>query len=139
MADDVVLARLAQLEEVVRKAGDALARLREVNARLGLEVEAPDELRLLEEMRVDQLERDDPVLALGAVDDAHPAAPEHLEDLPPPEAGPGQDLGAGEAVAASGAGGPLGQRRTRVHAHPRVRRVRKAEFRFPIGTPGGVR
>ena len=34
MADDIVLARLAQLENAVRKAGDALARLREDNARL---------------------------------------------------------------------------------------------------------
>lgn len=34
MADDVVLARLAQLEIAVRKAGEALARLRDDNARL---------------------------------------------------------------------------------------------------------
>jgi predicted nuclease with TOPRIM domain len=34
MADDVVLARLAQLEHAVRKAGESLARLREENARL---------------------------------------------------------------------------------------------------------
>jgi hypothetical protein len=34
MADDIVLARLAQLENAVRKAGEALARLREDNARL---------------------------------------------------------------------------------------------------------
>jgi septal ring factor EnvC (AmiA/AmiB activator) len=34
MADDVVLARLAQLESAVRKAGESLARLREENARL---------------------------------------------------------------------------------------------------------
>jgi chromosome segregation ATPase len=38
MADDVVLARLAQLETAVRKAGDALARLREENTRLGGEM-----------------------------------------------------------------------------------------------------
>lgn len=34
MADDIVLARLAQLENAVRKAGESLARLREDNARL---------------------------------------------------------------------------------------------------------
>jgi cell division protein FtsB len=34
MADDVVLARLAQLEIAVRKAGEALARLQDDNARL---------------------------------------------------------------------------------------------------------
>lgn len=34
MADDIVLARLAQLENAVRKAGEALARLRDDNARL---------------------------------------------------------------------------------------------------------
>jgi septal ring factor EnvC (AmiA/AmiB activator) len=34
MTDDVVLARLAQLETAVRKAGEALARMREDNARL---------------------------------------------------------------------------------------------------------
>ncbi len=34
MADDIVLARLAQLENAVRKAGESLARLREENARL---------------------------------------------------------------------------------------------------------
>ena len=34
MADDIVLARLAQLENAVRKAGEALARLRDENARL---------------------------------------------------------------------------------------------------------
>jgi hypothetical protein len=39
MTDDVVLARLQQLETAVRKAGDALARLRDENARLGLEVQ----------------------------------------------------------------------------------------------------
>jgi hypothetical protein len=38
MADDVVLARLAQLEAAVRKAGESLARLREDNARLTGEV-----------------------------------------------------------------------------------------------------
>ena len=38
MADDIVLARLAQLESSVRKAGEALARLREDNARLDAEV-----------------------------------------------------------------------------------------------------
>jgi hypothetical protein len=39
MADDVVLARLAQLETSVRKAGEALARLRDDNARLTGEVQ----------------------------------------------------------------------------------------------------
>lgn len=34
MADDLVLARLSQLENAVRKAGDALARLRDENKRL---------------------------------------------------------------------------------------------------------
>ena len=34
MADDIVLARLAQLENAVRKAGESLARLRDDNARL---------------------------------------------------------------------------------------------------------
>jgi predicted nuclease with TOPRIM domain len=38
MADDVVVARLAQLENAVRKAGDTLTRLREENARLGNEL-----------------------------------------------------------------------------------------------------
>ena len=37
MADDIVLARLAQLENAVRKAGETLARLRDDNARLTLE------------------------------------------------------------------------------------------------------
>jgi septal ring factor EnvC (AmiA/AmiB activator) len=37
MADDVVLARLAQLENAVRKAGESLGRLREDNARLSAE------------------------------------------------------------------------------------------------------
>jgi uncharacterized protein (DUF3084 family) len=46
MADDVVLARLAQLENAVRKAGDSLARLREDNARLTGEVR-----RLVDERR----------------------------------------------------------------------------------------
>ena len=39
MTDDVVLGRLMQLETAVRKAGDALARLREDNARLTGEVQ----------------------------------------------------------------------------------------------------
>ena len=51
MADDVVLARLAQLETTVRKAGDALARLRDDNARLTGDVQ-----RLTE--RNTQLERE---------------------------------------------------------------------------------
>ena len=34
MADDVVLARLGQLETAVRKAGESLARLRDENAQL---------------------------------------------------------------------------------------------------------
>jgi predicted nuclease with TOPRIM domain len=34
MADDVVLERLGQLETAVRKAGEALARLRDENAQL---------------------------------------------------------------------------------------------------------
>ena len=34
MADDVVLARMAQLETAVRKAGEALGRLRDENTRL---------------------------------------------------------------------------------------------------------
>jgi prefoldin subunit 5 len=34
MADDVVLGRLGQLENAVRKAGDAIARLRDENKRL---------------------------------------------------------------------------------------------------------
>jgi uncharacterized protein (DUF3084 family) len=34
MADDVVLARLGQLETAVRKAGEALTRLRDENAQL---------------------------------------------------------------------------------------------------------
>jgi predicted RNase H-like nuclease (RuvC/YqgF family) len=38
MADDVVLARFAQLENTVRKAGESLGRLREENARLHGEV-----------------------------------------------------------------------------------------------------
>ena len=38
MADDLVTARLTQLENAVRKAGDALASLREENAQLGAEV-----------------------------------------------------------------------------------------------------
>ena len=38
MSDDVVLARLGQLENAVRKAGDALARLRDDNVRLTAEV-----------------------------------------------------------------------------------------------------
>jgi septal ring factor EnvC (AmiA/AmiB activator) len=37
MADDVVLARLAQLESAVRKAGESLGRLREDHARLSAE------------------------------------------------------------------------------------------------------
>jgi FtsZ-binding cell division protein ZapB len=39
MTDDVVLARLGQLENAVRKAFEALARLREDNARLTGEVQ----------------------------------------------------------------------------------------------------
>ena len=38
MADDVVVARLAQLENAVRKAADTLARLRDDNARLTGEI-----------------------------------------------------------------------------------------------------
>lgn len=38
MADDVILARLGQLESAVRKAGEALARLRDENAQLRREV-----------------------------------------------------------------------------------------------------
>ena len=38
MADDVVVARLAQLENAVRKAAETLARLRDDNARLTGEV-----------------------------------------------------------------------------------------------------
>ena len=34
MADDVVLGRLGQVENAVRKAGDAIARLRDENKRL---------------------------------------------------------------------------------------------------------
>ena len=51
MTDDVVLARLAQLENAVRKTGDSLGRLREDNARLTGEVQ-----RLTE--RNTQLERE---------------------------------------------------------------------------------
>jgi len=38
MADDVVVARLAQLENAVRKAAETLARLRDDNARLTGEI-----------------------------------------------------------------------------------------------------
>ena len=38
MSDDVVIARLGQLENAVRKAGETLARLREDNMRLSGEV-----------------------------------------------------------------------------------------------------
>ena len=38
MADDVIIARLAQLEHAVRKASEVLARLREDNARLTGEI-----------------------------------------------------------------------------------------------------
>jgi septal ring factor EnvC (AmiA/AmiB activator) len=38
MTDDAVVARLGQLEDAIRKAGDLLARLRDDNARLGREV-----------------------------------------------------------------------------------------------------
>lgn len=38
MADDLVTARLTQLENAVRKAGDALAQLREQNAQLGADM-----------------------------------------------------------------------------------------------------
>ena len=38
MSDDVVIARLGQLENAVRRAGETLARLREDNARLSGEV-----------------------------------------------------------------------------------------------------
>ena len=38
MADDVVVARLGQLENAVRKAGEALTRLREENAQLRRDV-----------------------------------------------------------------------------------------------------
>ena len=38
MADDLVTARLTELEHAVRKAGDALTQLREENAQLGADV-----------------------------------------------------------------------------------------------------
>ena len=38
MADDLVSERLTQLENAVRKAGDALAHLREENAQLGADI-----------------------------------------------------------------------------------------------------
>jgi septal ring factor EnvC (AmiA/AmiB activator) len=38
MADDLVIARLSQLENAVRQAGDALARLRDENAQLGADI-----------------------------------------------------------------------------------------------------
>ena len=38
MADDLVIARLSQLENAVRQAGDALTRLRDENAQLGAEM-----------------------------------------------------------------------------------------------------
>ena len=43
MGDDVILARLAQLETAVRKAGEALGRQREETARLNGEVQRLNE------------------------------------------------------------------------------------------------
>jgi len=58
MTDDVVLARLAQLENAVRKAGESLARLREDNARLTGEVKQLHEERRQVLAQVDTLLRD---------------------------------------------------------------------------------
>jgi len=58
MSDDVLLARVAQLENAVRKAGDALARLREDNARLTAEITVLKRERLQVLAQVDTLLKD---------------------------------------------------------------------------------
>jgi uncharacterized protein (DUF3084 family) len=58
MADDIVIARLAQLENAVRKAGEALARLREENARLHGEVKRLGDERRQVLAQIDTLLKD---------------------------------------------------------------------------------
>lgn len=65
MADDGVVERLTQLEDAVRRAAEAIARLRDDNQRLRREVDRLQEERRQSLVQIDAILRDIAKLDLG--------------------------------------------------------------------------